>query len=112
MRAVVRTTKDTSPNSAIETGAHKARSAVLRVMRLRTTPIAAYVVVDHTSTDFGRVRRCRSGPRPTLLRIAAAMVSESAHDTTAVTRPDAVRVPLVLPPWVYAPHGAPRARAA
>ena len=37
---------------------------------------------------------------------------ESTHDTAAKSRPEEVSAPLVPPPCVYSPHGAPKTRAA
>jgi hypothetical protein len=88
-----------------------ARSAVLLVMMLGTTVITATTVVIHASTVTTRDGRRRNGPSPARARMAPAIEIDRRHETAATVRPDAGSEPLVPPPCVYSPHGAPKTSA-
>ena len=105
---VVTITVMTRTNRTIETGAKTPRSAELLVMRLRTTVITARTVVIQASTVIARGGSRRNGPAPALARMAPAIKAESRPETAATIRPDGASAPLVPPPCVYSPHGAPK----
>jgi hypothetical protein len=104
-------TVTTRSRSTIDIGAWKARSAVLLVMTLRTTVITAKTVVIQASTVTTRDGSRRNGPSPALARMAPAININRRHERAATVRPDAGSAPLVPPPCVYSPHGAPKTSA-
>lgn len=88
-----------------------ARSPVLLVMMLGTTVITATTVVIHASTVTTREGSRRNGPSPALARMAPAIKIDRRHARAATVRPDAGSEPLVPPPCVNSPHGAPKTSA-